>query len=69
MWQLHRGLLDERSDGSDAQPGMDMNQAAIERSYPVRYKMLVYYSSDVVGLEIGHSAQQLGIHRHFVWRG
>lgn len=48
---------------------LDMKQADIERRYSVRHGMVVYYLSDLVGLAIGLTPQQLGIDRHFVWKG
>jgi heterodisulfide reductase subunit B len=48
---------------------MDMKQADIERRYSVRHQMPIYYLSDLVGLALGLSEQELGIDRHFVRRG
>lgn len=45
---------------------LDMKQAAIERRYGKKLGMVVYYLSDLVGLALGLSAEQLGINRHFV---
>lgn len=45
---------------------LDMKQAAIERHYGKKLGMVVYYLSDLVGLALGLSAEQLGINRHFV---
>ncbi len=45
---------------------MDLKQADIERRYSVRHQLPVYYLSDLVGLALGLSEQQLGIDRHFV---
>jgi heterodisulfide reductase subunit B2 len=45
---------------------LDMKQAAVERRYKQKLDMVIYYLSDLVGLAMGISAEQLGIHRHFV---
>jgi heterodisulfide reductase subunit B len=45
---------------------LDMKQAAVERKYGKRISMPVYYLSDVVGMALGLSGEQLGINRHFV---
>jgi heterodisulfide reductase subunit B len=45
---------------------LDMKQAAVERKYGKQLNLAVYYLSDVVGLALGLSAEQLGIDRHFV---
>jgi len=45
---------------------LDMKQAAVEKRYGKKLGMVVYYLSDLVGLALGLSAEQLGIDRHFV---
>lgn len=45
---------------------LDMKQADIERRHAVQHGMMVYYLSDLVGLALGLTERQLGIHRHFV---
>jgi heterodisulfide reductase subunit B2 len=45
---------------------LDMKQPAIERRYGKKLGMVIYYLSDLVGLALGCSAEQLGIDRHFV---
>ncbi len=45
---------------------LDMKQAAVERRFGKELGMVVYYLSDLVGLALGLSAEQLGINRHFV---
>lgn len=45
---------------------LDMKQAAVERRYGKKLGMVVYYLSDLVGLALGLSAEQLGVNRHFV---
>ena len=45
---------------------LDMKQAAVERKYGKKLDLMVYYLSDVVGLALGLSGEQLGIDRHFV---
>lgn len=45
---------------------LDMKQAAVEKHYGKKFNLTVYYLSDLVGLALGLSAQQLGVDRHFV---
>lgn len=45
---------------------LDMRQPAVEQRCGKKLGMVVYYLSDLVGLAMGLSAEQLGIHRHFV---
>jgi len=45
---------------------LDMKQAAVEQRYSKKMGMVIYYLSDLVGLALGLSAEQLGINRHFV---
>ena len=45
---------------------LDMKQADIEQRYGVRYDMVIYYLSDVVGMALGLPESALGINRHFV---
>ncbi len=48
---------------------LDMKQEDIERRYSVRHDMMIYYLSDLVGMALGLSEHQLGVDRHFVYRG
>ena len=45
---------------------LDMKQADIERRFGARIGLPIYYLSDLVGLALGLSREQLGIDRHFV---
>jgi len=45
---------------------LDMKQAAIRKASKIDHEMPVYYLTDVVGMALGLSAQQLGVDRHFV---
>jgi heterodisulfide reductase subunit B2 len=45
---------------------LDMKQADIERRFGCRHDLVVYYLSDLVGLAVGLTEQELGIDRHFV---
>ncbi len=45
---------------------LDMKQAAVERTYGKRLNLAIYYLSDLVGLALGLSGEQLGVDRHFV---
>ena len=45
---------------------LDMKQGDIERRYGVRFGLPVYYLTDLVGLALGISREELGIDRHFV---
>jgi len=45
---------------------LDMKQAAVERRFGKKLGLVVYYLSDLVGLALGLTAEQLGINRHFV---
>lgn len=45
---------------------LDMKQAAVERRFGMKLGLVIYYLSDLVGLALGLSAEQLGINRHFV---
>ena len=45
---------------------LDMKQAAVERRYGKKLDMVIYYLSDLVGLALGLSGEQLGVNRHFV---
>jgi heterodisulfide reductase subunit B len=45
---------------------LDMKQAAVEQRYGKKLGLVIYYLSDLVGLAMGLSAEQLGINRHFV---
>ena len=45
---------------------LDMKQEAVNRRYGKKLELPVYYLSDLVGLALGISAEQLGVDRHFV---
>jgi heterodisulfide reductase subunit B len=45
---------------------LDMKQVAVARRFGKKLGLVVYYLSDLVGLALGLSAEQLGINRHFV---
>jgi heterodisulfide reductase subunit B len=45
---------------------LDMKQAAVERKYGKKLNLAIYYLSDLVGLALGLSGEQLGVDRHFV---
>jgi len=45
---------------------LDMKQAAVERRYGKKLDMVIYYLSDLAGLALGLSGEQLGVNRHFV---
>ncbi len=45
---------------------LDMKQRAIEKKYKEKFEMVIYYLSDLVGLALGLSPEQLGVNRHFV---
>lgn len=45
---------------------LDMKQAAIEQRYGKKLGLVIYYLSDLVGLALGLTAEQLGVNRHFV---
>ena len=45
---------------------LDMKQADVERRYGVRHGMVVYYLSDLVGMALGLTEEELGVNRHFV---
>ena len=45
---------------------LDMKQAAVERHYQEKLGLVVYYLSDLVGLALGLSPEQVGVNRHFV---
>jgi heterodisulfide reductase subunit B len=45
---------------------LDMKQRDIERRYGVHHNLTVYYLSDLVGLALGMTPEELGINRHFV---
>ena len=45
---------------------LDMKQAAVERRYGNKLDMVIYYLSDLAGLALGLSGEQLGVNRHFV---
>lgn len=47
---------------------LDMKQQAVERRFGKKLGLVVYYLSDVVGLALGLTSEQLGINRHFVTR-
>jgi len=45
---------------------LDMKQRDIERHAAAKFELPVYYLSDLVGLALGVSREELGIDRHFV---
>ncbi|MGD0222537.1 MAG: CoB--CoM heterodisulfide reductase iron-sulfur subunit B family protein [Terriglobia bacterium] len=45
---------------------LDMKQGDIEQRYGTRFGLPIYYLTDVVGLALGLSSEELGIDRHFV---
>jgi heterodisulfide reductase subunit B2 len=45
---------------------LDMKQGDIEKRYGVRLGLPIYYLTDLVGLALGISPEELGIDRHFV---
>jgi heterodisulfide reductase subunit B len=45
---------------------LDMKQSAVEQRYGKKLGLMVYYLSDLVGLALGLTPEQLGINRHFV---
>jgi heterodisulfide reductase subunit B len=45
---------------------LDMKQGDIERHAGERFGLPVYYLTDLVGLALGISREELGIDRHFV---
>jgi len=45
---------------------LDMKQGAVEQRFGKKLGLVVYYLSDLVGLALGLTAEQLGINRHFV---
>jgi heterodisulfide reductase subunit B len=45
---------------------LDLKQADVARAHGVRHDLPVYYLSDLVGLALGLTEQQLGIDTHFV---
>jgi heterodisulfide reductase subunit B len=47
---------------------LDMKQAAVEAHYQTHYGLTIYYLSDLVGLALGLTPEQLGVDRHFVER-
>ncbi len=47
---------------------LDMKQRAIEKRYGATHNLPIYYLSDLVGLALGLTPQQLGVARHFVER-
>lgn len=70
----HKILSDAAAHGANAvvvacpmcHVNLDMKQSAVERRYGEKLGLVVYYLSDVVGLALGISAEQLGTNRHFV---
>ncbi len=45
---------------------LDMKQAAVEQRYGEKLGLVIYYLSDLVGLALGYTGEQLGMNRHFV---
>ena len=48
---------------------LDMKQGAIEEFLQTKYDLPIYYLSDVVGMALGLSGEDLGTDRHFVVGG
>lgn len=70
----HRILSDAAQHGANCivvacpmcHVNLDMKQAAIEQRYAEKLGLVVYYLSDLVGLALGLSPEQVGVNRHFV---
>jgi heterodisulfide reductase subunit B len=70
----HRILSDAAQHGANCivvacpmcHVNLDMKQAAIEQRYEEKLGLVVYYLSDLVGLALGLSPEQVGVNRHFV---
>jgi heterodisulfide reductase subunit B len=70
----HRILTDAARHGANCivvacpmcHVNLDMKQAAIEQRYEEKLGLVVYYLSDLVGLALGLSPEQVGVNRHFV---
>ena len=45
---------------------LDMKQSAIEKKFGEKLQLPVYYLSDLVGIALGLSEQELRIDKHFV---
>jgi heterodisulfide reductase subunit B len=45
---------------------LDMKQTAIEKRFGVHYHLPIYYLTDLVGMALGLSTDELGAQRHFV---
>lgn len=73
----HRILTNARAHGANClvvacpmcHVNLDLKQAAVEKARGVAHGMPVYYLSDLIGLALGLSEEQLGIDRHFVAGG
>lgn len=73
----HRILANARAHGANClvvacpmcHVNLDLKQAAVEKAKGVTHGMPVYYLSDLIGLALGLSEEQLGIDRHFVAGG
>ena len=72
----HKILTDARQHGANCivvacpmcHVNLDMKQAAIEARYGTKHGMTIYYLSDLVGLALALTPEQLGVNRHFVER-
>jgi heterodisulfide reductase subunit B len=70
----HRILEDAQQHGANClvmacpmcHVNLDMKQRDIERHHGVRFGLPVYYLSDLVGLALGITREDLGVDRHFV---
>jgi heterodisulfide reductase subunit B len=45
---------------------LDMTQPAIQEASGVEYNLPIYYLTDVVGMALGLSREELGVDRHFI---
>ena len=72
----HKILVDAARHGANAlvvacpmcHVNLDMKQSAIEERYGTKLGMPIYYLSDIVGLALGLTPEQLAVNRHFVER-
>lgn len=45
---------------------LELHQSDIERRYKVSYRLPILYITEIIGLALGLSPRQLGLHRHIV---
>jgi len=70
----HKILSDAAANGADCivvacpmcHVNLDMKQGDIDHRYGVRHNLMVYYLSDLVGLALGLSEEELAIQKHFI---